>query len=80
MVVIVAALSIETLVAVFVLVNEDTSRLPEAASIGIAAAVLLAAWGIFVKLNKSAEVIEPEAMAKQRVKTRKLDNQVPVGK
>jgi hypothetical protein len=25
--------------------------------------VLLAAWGIFIKLNKSAEELEPEAMA-----------------
>ena len=47
MVVVVVALSTESLVAVFELAHEDASRLPQAASIGIAAGVLLAAWGIF---------------------------------
>ena len=62
MVVIVVALSIETLVAVFVLVHEDASKLPQAATIGIAAASLLAAWGFFIRMNTSAEALEPEAM------------------
>lgn len=62
-VVVVVALSIECLVAVFELVHEDPTQLPQAASIGVAAGVLLAAWGVFVYLNKSAEDLEPEAMA-----------------
>ena len=66
MVVIVVALSIETLVAVFVLVHDDATKLPQAASIGIAAGVLLAAWGFFIRMNKSAEVLEPEAMAQAK--------------
>ncbi|HEX8853674.1 MAG TPA: hypothetical protein VF754_09320 [Pyrinomonadaceae bacterium] len=66
MVVVVVALSIETLVAVFEFVHDDSSRLPHAASIGVAAAVLLAAWGVFVKLNKGAEELEPEAMAETK--------------
>ncbi len=45
LVVIIVALSIECLVVVFELAHTDTSRLPQAASIGIAAAFLLAAWG-----------------------------------
>jgi hypothetical protein len=75
MVVIVVALSIETLVAVFVLVHEDASKLPQAASIGIAAAVLLAAWGIFIRMNKSAEELEPEAM--KQTKSEDVDVERP---
>ncbi len=62
LVVVVIALSIETLIAVFELVHESPSQLPYAASIGITAAVLLIAWGVFVKLNRAAEELEPEAM------------------
>jgi disulfide bond formation protein DsbB len=73
MVVVVVALSIETLVSVFVLAHEDPSKLPHAASIGIAAGVLLAAWGIFINLNKSAEELEPEAMAKTKSEDTKVE-------
>ncbi len=62
MIVIIVSLSIECLVAVFQFVHETPERLPHAAAIGIAAAVLLAAWGVFIKLNTSAEALEPEAM------------------
>ena len=40
--------------------------LPYAASIGIAAAAMLAAWGVFIKLNRAAEELEPEAMEKAK--------------
>jgi hypothetical protein len=66
MVVLVVALSIETLVAVFEFSRSDPSQLPYAAAIGIAAAALLAAWGLFIKLNRSAEELEPEAMEKAK--------------
>jgi hypothetical protein len=66
MVVVVVALSIEALVSVFELAHEDPSRLPQAASIAVAAGVLLAAWGIFIKLNRSAEELEPEAMERTK--------------
>ena len=72
MVVIIVALSIETVVAVFEFAHEDTARLPEAAFIGIAAGVLLAAWGVFIKLNKSAEELEPEAMEEAKSEDRKV--------
>ena len=65
-VVVVVALSIESLVAIFELVHKDTSQLPHAASVAVAAAVLLAAWGCFIKLNTSAEQLEPEAMEKAK--------------
>jgi hypothetical protein len=73
LVVIVVALSIECLVAVFELGHKDPSRLPQAASIGVAAAVLLAAWGVFIKFNKSAEEIEPEAMERTKREDEKLE-------
>ncbi len=70
MVVVVVALSIESLVAVFQLVHSDPSRLPQAASVAVAAAFLLAAWGCFVKLNTSAEELEPEAMEEDQARGR----------
>jgi hypothetical protein len=66
MVVIIVALSTETLIAVFNYAKEDPALLPNAAMIGFATAVLLAAWGIFIRLNKSIEELEPEAMAKTK--------------
>lgn len=72
MVVVVVALAIECLVTVFELAHEDPSRLPHAAAIGIAAGVLLAAWGVFIKLNKSAEELEPEAMAEAKSEDSKV--------
>ena len=62
MVVLVVALSIETLIAVFEFSRSDPTLLPYAASIGVAAAALLVAWGVFMKLNRAAEELEPEAM------------------
>jgi hypothetical protein len=60
--VIIVSLSIEFLIAVFELIHDDPSRLPQASTIGLATAALLAAWGLFVRSNKSAEELEPEAM------------------
>ena len=73
MVVIIVALSIECLVAVFEIAHTDASKLPEAATIGVAAGVLLAAWGVFIRLNKSAEELEPEAMEKTKQEDEKLE-------
>jgi hypothetical protein len=72
MVVVVVALSIESLVAVFELAHEDPSRLPQAASIAAAAGLLLAAWGIFIRLNKSAEELEPEALERAKSEDSKV--------
>lgn len=73
MVVIIVALSIECLVAVFELAHKEPERLPQAAFIGIAAGVLLAAWGVFIKLNRSAEELEPEAMERTKQEDKKLE-------
>jgi hypothetical protein len=62
MIVLVVALSIEALVAVFQFIHEEPAHLPYATAIGLMAAALLVAWGLFVWLNQSAEQLEPEAM------------------
>ena len=72
MVVVVVALAIEGLVATFKALHEDPSQLPYAASILAATALLLAAWGVFVHLNRSAEELEPEAMADAKREDKKL--------
>ena len=72
MIVIVVSLSIEFLVAVFQLIHENPALIPQASAIGITAALLLAAWGLFIRLNKSAEEIEPEAMEKTKQEDRKM--------
>ena len=66
MIVLVVALSIETLVSAFEFSRKDPSLLPYAAMIGVAAAAMLAAWGVFIKLNRAAEELEPEAMEKAK--------------
>lgn len=73
MVVIIVSLSIETLVAVFQFVHDDPSRLVQASAVGVAAGVLLAAWGLFIRLNKSAEELEPEAMEKAKREDQKVE-------
>ncbi len=76
MVVLVVALSIETVVLVFRVSQENPEQLPYVASVGFAAAALLVAWGIFVWLNRSAEEIEPEAMAAAKREDRKVEKSV----
>lgn len=71
-VVIVVALAIEGLVATFRAMHEDPAQLPYAASILVGVGILLAAWGLFVYLNRSAEELEPEAMADAKREDRKL--------
>ena len=63
LVVIVVALSIKYLVAVVRYMDAETHLLWNASSIGLAAAALLIAWGVFIRFNRAAEDVEPEAMA-----------------
>ena len=74
-VVIVVALAIEGLVATFRAVHEDPLQLPYAASMVVAVGVLLAGWGIFIRLNRYAEELEPEAMKEAKHEDRKLKSQ-----
>ena len=66
LVVVVVALSIESLVGVVEALHSDATHLPHAASVAVAAAALLAAWGIFVRLNRSVEELEPEGMTEAK--------------
>jgi hypothetical protein len=72
LVVVVVALAVEGLVATFKALHEDPSQLPYAASLLLAVAALLAGWGLFVRLNRYAEELEPEAMAAAKREDRKL--------
>jgi hypothetical protein len=66
MVVVVVALSIESLVAVVEALHKDPSLLPHAAAVAVGAASLLAAWGGFVRLNRSVEELEPEGIGEAK--------------
>ncbi|MEZ5421218.1 MAG: hypothetical protein R2708_28295 [Vicinamibacterales bacterium] len=63
LVVVVVSLAVESLIAVFHFAQDAPEQLPNAAAIAGAAALLLAAWGVFVSLNRAAEEIEPESLA-----------------
>jgi hypothetical protein len=73
MVVLVVALSIETVVLVMRVGRDAPEDLPYAASVGIATALLLAAWGLFVRLNRATEELEPEAMQAAKREDRKIE-------
>ena len=73
LVVIVIALAVEGLVATFKALHDDLSMLPYAASILISVAILLAGWGVFIHLNRSAEELEPEAMEEAKREDKKLE-------
>ncbi|MCC4117746.1 hypothetical protein LLG90_20505 [Aromatoleum toluclasticum] len=73
MVVVVVALAIEGLVATFKGANEDPAHLVYAAGIVAAVGLLLAGWGVFIRLNCHAEELEPEAMEAAKREDRKLE-------
>lgn len=82
MVVVVVALAVESLIAVFHFAQDAPEHLPHAAAIAAAAALLLAAWGVFVWLNRAAEELEPESMAAAKQEDREvqaLEEGVPAG-
>ncbi|MET0167429.1 MAG: hypothetical protein ABW318_20800 [Vicinamibacterales bacterium] len=72
LVVVVVALAIEGLVATFKAIHEDMTKLAYAASLLISVGVVLAGWGLFVRLNRYAEELEPEAMEAAKREDRKL--------
>ena len=71
-VVVIVALAVEGLVATFKAIREDLAYIAYAASILVGTGALLAAWGLFVHLNRSAEELEPEAMADAKREDKKL--------
>src|SRR3569832_2240477 len=72
-VVVIVSLAIEGLVATFKAIHEDMSQLWYAATLLTATAAMLAAWGVFVHLNRSAEELEPEQMERAKEEDRKVE-------
>jgi hypothetical protein len=66
LVVVVVALAIESLVGVMKALHENPAGLPLAAMVSVGAAALLAAWGVFVRLNRAVEELEPEGVEEAR--------------
>jgi hypothetical protein len=73
MVVLVVALTIESLVLVFRYSHEEPENMVHAATVGFCAAVLMLSWGVFIRLNRSAEELEPEAMRQAKEEDRKME-------
>lgn len=73
LVVVVVALAIEGLIGVFKALRENPEHLTGAALLLVAVGVLLAGWGVFIRLNTAAEALEPEAMEQAKREDRKLD-------
>lgn len=71
LVVLVVALAVEALIATFK-AQEDPTRLLYSAALVVAVGFLIAGWGCFVHLNRSAEEIEPEAMQDAKSEDQKL--------
>ena len=71
-VVIVVALAIEGLVATFRAAHENPVQLVYASSVLLATGVLLAGWGVFIRMNRYAEELEPEAMEEAKREDVKL--------
>ena len=72
MVVVVVSIAIEGLIATFKALRDDPSELPYAASVLVAVGVLMAGWGYFIRCNRDAEELEPEAMQQAKSEDRKL--------
>lgn len=72
MVVIVVALAIEGLVATFRASHEGATLLLHAAAMVTAVGVLMGGWGLFIRLNRYAEELEPEAMEDAKQEDEKL--------
>jgi len=68
----VVALAIEGLVATFKALHENTSDLIYAACVIFSVGILLAGWGVFVRFNRYAEELEPEAMEEAKLEDMKL--------
>lgn len=73
LVVLVVALTVEGMVGTFKSLHENPALLPNVAAVLAATALLLAAWGVFIRLNRSAEELEPEAMEEAKREDAKLD-------
>ena len=72
LVVLVVALVIEGLVATIKALHEDLSMLVPTSLLLLACGALLAGWGVFIRCNRDAEDVEPEAMQEAKEEDEKL--------
>jgi hypothetical protein len=72
LVVLVVALVVEGLVGTFKALHEDMELLVYPAALLAGVSLLVAAWGVFVHLNRTAEELEPEAMEDAKREDQKL--------
>lgn len=71
MVVIVVAIAVEALVTTFK-ARSDPELMLHAAALVSAVGLLLVGWGVFIRMNRYAEELEPEAMEEAKQEDRKL--------
>jgi hypothetical protein len=74
LVVVVVALSIESLVGVVEALHREPGDLRQPAMVAFGAAALLAAWGFFVRMNRSVEELEPEGIHEARAEDVKVSD------
>jgi hypothetical protein len=74
LVVVVVALSIESLVGVVEALHRNPGDLTRPAMVAFGAAALLAAWGFFVRMNRSVEELEPEGIREARAEDAKVND------
>ena len=72
LVVVVVALTVESLIGTFKALREDMTELPYVAALVASVGFLLLSWGAFVWFNRAAEELEPEAMEQAKSEDRKL--------
>ena len=72
LVVLVVALVIEGLVMTLKALHEKPSDMLYSAALIIASGVLLASWGWFVRMNRYAEELEPQALEEAKAEDRKV--------
>lgn len=73
MVVLIVALTIEALVGTFKALHENVTNLVYPSLLITATGVLLAAWGVFIKLNRAAEELEPKELEQATEEDKKLE-------
>lgn len=73
LIVVVVSLSIECLIGVFQFMHSSPEYLLHSASIGVAAAAILATWGLFIRMNVDAEKLEPDSMHEVQAEDKELE-------
>lgn len=73
LIVVVVSLSIECLIGVFQFMHGRPEYLLHSAAIGVAAAAILATWGMFVRMNVEAEKLEPHSMHEVQAEDKELE-------